>query len=249
MDFVCSECGKRVSTCTMQPKCECGGLWDLDFVPTRFSPEDIDRDEWSIFRYRKFMALSGEAWRQVSLGEGMTPVISLNQNVLLKMDYFMPTLSYKDRGAAVLMVHCKELGVKQVVQDSSGNAGNSIAAYAARAGIGCKIFVPEGTSIYEVWEQLHRIPRNLVIPVGNGTLFLGAMLALEHLLESGVISQMPQIWAVQSEHCDPLLQGAERGEKDPAQVMSKPTLAEGIAIGVPMRGRERRLAARSFFAA
>ena len=92
------------------------------------------------------MALSGEAWRQVSLGEGMTPVISLNQNVLLKMDYFMPTLSYKDRGAAVLMAHCKELGVKQVVQDSSGNAGNSIAAYAARAGIGCEIFVPEGTS-------------------------------------------------------------------------------------------------------
>lgn len=146
MDFVCSECGKRVSTCTMQPKCECGGLWDMDFVPPRFSPEDIDRDEWSIFRYRKFMALSGEAWRQVSLGEGMTPVISLNQNVLLKMDYFMPTLSYKDRGAAVLMAHCKELGVKQVVQDSSGNAGNSIVAYAARAGIGCEIFVPEGTS-------------------------------------------------------------------------------------------------------
>lgn len=95
----------------MQPKCECGGLWDLDFVPPRFSPEDIDRDEWSIFRYRKFMALSGEAWRQVSLGEGMTPVISLNQNVLLKMDYFMPTLSYKDRGAAVLMAHCKCLCV------------------------------------------------------------------------------------------------------------------------------------------
>ena len=76
-------------------------------------------------------------------------------------------------------------------------------------------FFYEGTKtyIYEVWEQLHRIPRNLVIPVGNGTLFLGAILALEHLLESGVISQMPQIWAVQSEHCDPLLQGAERGEK------------------------------------
>ena len=79
-------------------------------------------------------------------------------------------------------------------------------------------FFYEGTKtyIYEVWEQLHRIPRNLVIPVGNGTLFLGAMLALEHLLKSGVISQMPQIWAVQSEHCDPLLQGAERGEKDPS---------------------------------
>ena len=62
------------------------------------------------------------------------------------MDYFMPTLSYKDRGAAVLMAHCKKIGVDSVVQDSSGNAGNSIAAYAAKAGIHCEIFVPEGTS-------------------------------------------------------------------------------------------------------
>ena len=62
------------------------------------------------------------------------------------MDYFMPTLSFKDRGAAVLIAHCKAIGVDWVVQDSSGNAGNAVAAYCAKAGIGCEIFVPEGTS-------------------------------------------------------------------------------------------------------
>ena len=33
------------------------------------------------------------------MGEGMTPVIRFDDNVLLKMDYLMPTLSFKDRSA------------------------------------------------------------------------------------------------------------------------------------------------------
>ena len=293
MDYICAKCGKRVSTTTRQAKCECGGLWNLDYTPPKFSLEDIDRDEWSMFRYRKFMALEGDTWKDISLGEGMTPVVRFDENVLLKMDYFMPTLSFKDRGAAVLIAHCKAIGVDSVVQDSSGNAGNSVAAYSGKAGINCEIFVPEGTSpkkidmirahgatctvvpgsrdhcadvcrskvdtdncyyanhvynpyfyegtktyIYEVFEQLHRMPKYLVIPVGNGTLFLGAIYALEHLLVSGVIEEMPKIIALQSEYCDPILQAAEKGEYQPAKVSPKPTIAEGIAIGLPMRGEE-----------
>ena len=101
-------------------------------------------------------------------------------------------------------------------------------------------FFYEGTKtyIYEVYEQLHRIPANLVIPVGNGTLFLGAMKALEELEASGCIDAFPQIIALQSERCDPLLQAAEQGLDHPAPVSPTPTLAEGIAIGQPMRGEE-----------
>ena len=293
MEFVCSICGKRESVTTRKPKCDCGGLWTLDFTPPKFDLDQVDKDEWSLFRYRRFMALEGDAWRGISLGEGMTPIVRLDENVLLKMDYMMPTLSFKDRGAAVLVAHAKTIGVEKVVQDSSGNAGNAVAAYCARAGIGCEIFVPEGTSpkkidmirahgatctvvpgsrdhcadvcrakvadeglyyanhvynpffyegtktyIYEVYEQLHRIPRNLVIPVGNGTLFLGAMKALEELQAAGCLDEFPQIIALQSERCDPLLQAAELGSADPAPVHPTPTLAEGIAIGQPMRGRE-----------
>ncbi|HYE69639.1 MAG TPA: threonine synthase, partial [Anaerovoracaceae bacterium] len=229
----------------------------------------------------------------ISLGEGMTPVIQFNEDVLLKMDYFMPTLSFKDRGAAVLIAFCKAIGVDSVVQDSSGNAGNSVAAYCAKAGIDCEIFVPEGTSskkiamieshnarvnvipgtrdhcadvcrekaekegkyyashvynpffyegtktyIYEVYEQMHRIPANLFVPLGNGTLFIGIIKALEELLESGVIEKFPHIVAVQSEYCDPLVRAFLSGEKKPATVTPKPTMAEGIAIGEPMRGEE-----------
>ena len=293
MEFVCSVCGRRESVATRKPKCGCGGLWTLDFTPPKFDLAEVDRDEWSQFRYRKFMALEGETWRGISLGEGMTPVVRLDENVLLKMDFMMPTLSFKDRGAAVLVAHAKAIGVEKVVQDSSGNAGNAVAAYCARAGIGCEIFVPEGTSpkkidmirahgatctvvpgsrdhcadvcrakveteglyyanhvynpffyegtktyIYEVYEQLHRIPANLVIPVGNGTLFLGAIKALEELWAAGCIDAFPQIIALQSEKCDPLLQAAAQGRDDPAPVKPMPTLAEGIAIGQPMRGAE-----------
>ena len=293
MNYLCTKCGRRTPVSDRSPKCACGGLWELEFTPPAFSLDAIDKDEWSIFRYRRFMALADDSWREVSLGEGMTPVIPLDENVLLKMDYFMPTLSYKDRGAAVLMSHCRSLGVDRVVQDSSGNAGNSVAAYAGRAGIACEIFVPEGTAakkiamirahgakctvvpgsrdhcaqvcrekveregifyashvyspffyegtktyLYEVYEQLGRIPRHLVIPVGNGTLFLGVIKALAHLKASGLLSSMPQIIAVQSEACDPLLRGAAAGLDAPAPVTPGPTMAEGIAIGEPMRGTQ-----------
>lgn len=94
------------------------------------------------------MAVDGDVWRSVTMGEGMTPVIEMDgrNGGLLKMDYAMPTLSFKDRGAATLVSHMLAIGVRTCVQDSSGNAGNSVAAYAARAGIACEIYVPEGTS-------------------------------------------------------------------------------------------------------
>ena len=293
MEYVCNKCGKRESVTTRKPKCDCGGLWTLDFTPPKFDLDKIDRNEWSMFRYHPFMGLYGDAWREVSMGEGMTPIVRLDNTVLLKMDYYMPTLSFKDRGAAVVVAHAKAIGVDKVVQDSSGNAGNAVAAYCARAGMGCEIFVPEGTSpkkidmirahgatctvvpgsrdhcadvcrakvaeegayyanhvynpffyegtktyIYEVYEQLGRIPANLIIPVGNGTLFLGAMKALEELQAAGCIGCFPQVIALQTETCDPLLQAMEQGLDHPADITPQPTIAEGIAIGKPMRGAE-----------
>ena len=146
MNYICSRCGKKSDTATLKAGCECGGLWKLDYKPPKFDLDKVDQREWSLFRYRAFMPPEGEVWRDITLGEGMTPVTRFNDDILLKMDYEMPTLSFKDRGAAVLISHCKTIGVEHNVQDSSGNAGNSVAAYAARAGISCEIFVPEGTS-------------------------------------------------------------------------------------------------------
>jgi threonine synthase len=146
LTYSCSKCSKNVDVKTHQSKCECGGLWKLKFTPPLFDLGLIDKSIWGLFRYKAFLPVDREVWKDITLGEGMTPIISFDKNILLKMDYFMPTLSFKDRGAAVLVAHCKTIGVDSVVQDSSGNAGNSIAAYCGKAGIDCEIFVPEGTS-------------------------------------------------------------------------------------------------------
>lgn len=291
--YVCSECGKTEEITTRKAKCECGGLWKLKYELPKFDEALIDKNEWSMFRYRAFMQLTDDTWKQVSMGEGMTPIVSFDEDLMLKMDYYMPTLSFKDRGAAVLISHCKSIGVDSVVQDSSGNAGNSVAAYCARVGINCEIFVPEGTSpkkidmikahgsevhvvpgsrdhcadvcrkkvsedgkyyanhvynpffyegtktyIYEVYEQLHRIPEHIFVPLGNGTLFLGVIFALEHLIESGIISAMPKVIAIQSSHCAPFAKAVKEGLREIPKVEPTATLAEGIAIGQPMRGKE-----------
>jgi threonine synthase len=81
--------------------------------------------------------------------EGYTPLEKMNFNghpVFMKIDYLFPTGSYKDRGATVLVSKAKEMGVKKVIEDSSGNAGAAVAAYCVRAGIGCDIYVPRETS-------------------------------------------------------------------------------------------------------
>lgn len=293
MNFICSKCGKLTPTHTPQASCSCGGLFSLPNEFPKFEEKLIDKNEWSLFRYRAFMNIEGESWRDVTMGEGRTPIISFDKDVMVKMDYMMPTLSFKDRGAAALVAHMKEIGVKKCVQDSSGNAGVAVAAYCARVGIECEIYVPEGTSpkkismieafgakavvvpgtrdhcadvcrekvvtegayyanhvfnpffyegtktyIYETYEQLKRVPKNIFIELGNGTLFIGAVLALEHLLASGVISHFPQVIAIQASGCAPFFETVEKQLDHLAEITPVPTLAEGIAIGKPARAEE-----------
>ncbi|EGQ21682.1 threonine synthase [Sporosarcina newyorkensis 2681] len=88
-------------------------------------------------------------WSSVTLGEGQTPLLVLDEaesSTFVKKEFMMPTLSFKDRGAAVLVTLAKQLGVKKMIADSSGNAGTAIAAYGARAGIECDVYVSADTS-------------------------------------------------------------------------------------------------------
>jgi threonine synthase len=81
----------------------------------------------------------------VSLGEGWTPLVErdwMGARVLFKLESQMPTGSFKDRGTAVMLNHLIEVGVGPIHEDSSGNAGSSIATYAAAAGLACRIYVP-----------------------------------------------------------------------------------------------------------
>ena len=122
------------------------------------------------------MAVDGDSWRDVTLGEGMTPTVQLEPGMYVKVDYMMPTLSFKDRGAAALVAHMKAIGVKTCVQDSSGNA---VAAYCARAGIACEIYVPEGTSPKKITMIEAHGAKAHVIPGSETTAPTSAALASE----------------------------------------------------------------------
>ena len=101
-------------------------------------------------------------------------------------------------------------------------------------------FFYEGTKtyIYEVFEQLHRMPENIFIELGNGTLFIGAVKALEHLYASGAIDHFPQVIAVQGANCAPFAETIAEGAEHIVSITPKPTMAEGIAIGKPARADE-----------
>ncbi len=113
-----------------------------------FSQDEIDTRFRDMRRYSSLYGLSASA-EYISLGEGGTPLLEDKidgRSVFLKLEYANPTGSYKDRGSSVLVSHLASRGVTQAVEDSSGNAGASFAAYAAKAGIKAKIFAPESAS-------------------------------------------------------------------------------------------------------
>lgn len=281
----------------------CRGPWDLDFTPARgVAPNALSGRPDSLWRYEEFLPLSAPT---ASLGEGRTPLVPLTDTVSAKLDYLMPTLSFKDRGAVMLAELARRLNPDRVVADSSGNAGTSVAAYCARAGLPCTVYVPEGTSpkkteqirahgahlvtvpggreatalaaraaadepgvfyashvfnpyflhgtktyVYELWEDLGgRLPDALAVPVGNGTLLLGAALATAELHALGLIGTRPRLIAVQARAVSPLAAAFHAGRDDlppadPAAV-PPPTLAEGIAIPRPPRARQILAAVRA----
>jgi threonine synthase len=114
--------------------------------PPLMSPDNVQERPPDLWRYREALPpLAG----QVSLGESMTPLIPFprrGRDIWLKCDYLLPTGSYKDRGAAILMSYLQAMGIRRVVEDSSGNAAASLAAYAARAGIDIEVFCPASAS-------------------------------------------------------------------------------------------------------
>lgn len=111
------------------------------------APRDIDHGTRSLWRYRA--ALPPLAGEPITLGEGGTPLVPrgiAGATALLKCEWLMPTGSFKDRGASVMLSLLRAQGVDAVLEDSSGNGGAAIAAYAAAGGLRAKIMVPESTS-------------------------------------------------------------------------------------------------------
>lgn len=125
----CPRCGFELDITSPRHTCpQCGE--PLFYVP----------DLSEIFR-AGIKSLIPEGLKRVTLGEGKTPLIQ-HRDMLLKLEFLNPTGSFKDRGAALTVSRALIAGWRTIIEDSSGNAGISTAAYAARAGIRVKIYAP-----------------------------------------------------------------------------------------------------------
>lgn len=133
--------------------------YHLDKVKAAVTPDDIAKRAPSLWRYRELLPLPADA-EPVTLGEGMTPLLhcprlgkqlGLSQ-LFVKDESQLPTGSFKSRGMTAAISMAKWLGVKRVALPTAGNAGGAAAAYAARAGIECFVFMPHDTPAVNQFE-------------------------------------------------------------------------------------------------
>ncbi len=154
----CLDCAATQAPSVNDLRCaECGGLFAVEYHdPPDGSQPRLPMDDPTITN---------------SLGEGDTPLVSLERTaeelglewLWAKLEFMAPTGSFKDRGSAVLTTMGRDLGVTEFFEDASGNAGASLSAYAAAAGLTAHVFAPASAArgkldqIQVFGASLHRI--------------------------------------------------------------------------------------------
>ncbi|MBZ6494301.1 threonine synthase [Natrinema longum] len=310
-DLDCPDCGAVYEAGPDEPwRCACGRA--LEFTerphpqgdPLPLQSLDTTEGLWTFF---EFLPIE----QHVTFYEGFTPMVDAPAwDAQFKLEYVFPTGSFKDRGATTTLSRAVELGVETVIEDSSGNAGASIATYAARAGLDAEIYMPadvnqsklmaiqradarpvriegsredvtaacldavEGDSRtdetaaggrdvpYQTgpgWYASHAwnpafyagtmtfafevaaqqgwtTPDALVLPIGHGTLFLGAYRGFSLLNEAGIVDEMPRLLGAQAAGYAPIV-AALGGESTDADD-KRTEIADGIQITEPARGTE-----------
>jgi threonine synthase len=152
----CRECGTEYEVQATHVCEACFGpldvAYDYDVLRRIVSRDRIASGPPSMWRYRDLLPIDEEG-AVVSLGEGFTPLVRAERlgaelglrNLYLKNDSMNPTNSFKDRVVSVAVSWARSRGFETMGCASTGNLANSVAAYAARAGLECYVFVPEDT--------------------------------------------------------------------------------------------------------
>jgi threonine synthase len=144
LGIICRDCQQPFDIKSFPYRCpECGGLFGFS-QDLPYTPESMDQDQPGIWKYQDSFNLPQGA-PIITLGEGKTPLIwneYQDRQVGYKLESLNPTGSFKDRGSAVLLSWLMAAGVEYAVEDSSGNAGSSFAAYASRSGLKGKVYIP-----------------------------------------------------------------------------------------------------------
>lgn len=153
----CAACNLRHEARRLHNLCrECGRplfvRYDLEQAQRHLTKESLAGRRADLWRYREVLPVDDES-NVVSLGEGWTPLLHAKRlgaglglrELYIKDEAQNPTQSFKARGMAAAVSMAKELGAKKLAVPSAGNAAGALAAYAARAGMECFIFMPRDT--------------------------------------------------------------------------------------------------------
>ena len=160
----CALCGLRHEAHRLLNLCrECGKpllvRYDLDRAKQSLTKESLKGRRADLWRYREVLPVEDDA-NIVTLGEGWTPLLRADRlghsvglaELYIKDEGQNPTQSFKARGMAAAVSMAKELGANKLAVPSAGNAAGALAAYAARAGLECFIFMPRDTPLANVVE-------------------------------------------------------------------------------------------------
>src|SRR5262245_25864590 len=177
MHYIDSSTGATYPLSEPRWRGDSGGHLNLGDAPG-LTRAQIDASVNSLWRYRE--ALLVDAGDAVTLGEGWTPLTRAQWDgipVLMKLDYLMPSGSFKDRGMTVMVTYLKRHGVTDVLEDSSGNAGASLSIYCAAAGTRCRVLVP-ATASYPKIAQIAACGAEVVAITGTRQDVADAALAM-----------------------------------------------------------------------
>ena len=151
----CTKCGKQFERDSRRDLCAaCGGP-----LFSRYHPRPLDRSSGAarartIWRWHEMMPVE-DPENIVTLGEGGTPLLRAERlgaragfaDLWIKDESGNPTGSFKARGLSAAVSRAKELGHAKIALPTAGNAGGAAAAYAAKAGMECHVFMPRDTPL------------------------------------------------------------------------------------------------------
>ncbi len=150
----CSLCGQRCPANTLQTTCPtCNrpllARYDLAAARAAWDRDSLAEREPTLWRYHEVLPISDDN-RAIKLGEGYSPLLPARRlgealglpHLYIKDESLNPTGSFKARGLCIAISRAWELGVKEVVIPSAGNAAGAMAAYVARAGLRAHVFMP-----------------------------------------------------------------------------------------------------------
>ena len=184
----CVRCGHTYPKDVIRYRCDCGDSLEIvyDYSTLHATWDELRKRTFCHWRYREFYPdlKKGDI---ITMGEGGTPLVRSRSvfkgDVMFKLESINPTCSFKDRGSTIEISQAYAYGARDIVCASTGNMGASVAAYCARGGIRCTIYVPRDTPRIKM---LQMEGHGATIQKVEGDYTLAAIVAKRQFEEKGI---------------------------------------------------------------